>query len=361
MSTTMTARNKAQIRYRILDRCFRDTSKEYTLVDLLNTVNKMLEKSEIPHTVSERQLYSDIAYMKSDAGFGIVLEHYRVPRTDGKGRMRFYSAYRYKDPKFSIEKIPLTHQQLRYVVNFVSSFEASINPDIAPWVKKTVVRVKDWIGGYDARPIFRYDNHEYQGGFRMKEVYDYFRILLESIDTRKAVLVYERSFDVETVHSFHPVYLKQYVNRWVVLGVTNEIPDKIQAIPLDKIYGIEEADVPYIHFRFNPDEYFEDFIGVYDPGGDPVDIHFLAYDWAAYYLANNPVHSSQRFRWVDDNKDKYLDVHLVVKINQELKFTLDRFSDKIKILAPQSFVDQELNSIRNSMKRYGIEEKKSKK
>ena len=39
----MSARNKAQIRYRILDRCFRDTTKDYTLSDLLMTVNRLLE------------------------------------------------------------------------------------------------------------------------------------------------------------------------------------------------------------------------------------------------------------------------------------------------------------------------------
>ena len=166
----MSARNKAQIRYRILDRCFRDTTKDYTLSDLLMTVNRLLETSDIPHTVSERQLYSDIAYMKSDAGYGIVLETNRVSRTDERGRVRMYSAYRYKDPKYSIERIPLSHQQLRYVVNYISSFEASFNPDVAPWASKTVAKMKDWIGTFDGRPILRYDNYAIQGGVRTKEV-----------------------------------------------------------------------------------------------------------------------------------------------------------------------------------------------
>lgn len=358
----MTALNKAQIRYRILDRCFRDTSRDYTLNDLLNTVNKLLEKSEIPHVVSERQLYADIAFMKSEEGFGVVLESFRVPRTNEHGRTRFYSAYRYKDLKFSIQKLPLNHQQLRYVVNFINSFEASINPAIAPWVKKTVARMKDWVGGYDAKPILRYDNHALQGGVRMKEVYDYFRILLEAIDSRKSVLMHVRSYEEETTLCLHPFYLKQFSHRWAVFGVTTDNPNKIEVIPLDKIYGIEESAVPYISHPFDPEEYFEDFIGLSDPGGDPVDIHFLVYGWAAYYLANNPLHSSQRSKWIEgENGEKVLDAHIVVKINEELKFTMDSFFDNIKVLSPQSFVELYTNSIRQSMRHYGIEEMPSKK
>ena len=351
----MSARNKAQIRYRILDRCFRDTTKDYTLSDLLMTVNRLLETSDIPHTVSERQLYSDIAYMKSDAGYGIVLETNRVSRTDERGRVRMYSAYRYKDPKYSIERIPLSHQQLRYVVNFISSFEASFNPDVVPWASKTIAKMKDWIGTFDGHPILRYDNYAIQGGVRTKEVYDYFRILMEAIDSKQSVTIYVKSFEEERVYSFHPIYLKQFVNRWSVLGVTTDNPDKIEVIPLDKIYSIETSAVPFIHYDFDPDEYFEDLIGVNDPGGEAVDIHFYAFDWAAYYLANNPIHSSQRSRWIEKDGQKYLDVHLDVKINLELMFTLNRFFNKIKVLSPQSLVDDLNSSIHETIERYKFE------
>ncbi len=350
----MTAHNKAQLRYKILDKCFRDTTNEYTFSELLDTVNEMLQKTDIPHKVSERQLYSDIAFMKSEEGFGAVIENYRVTRTNEFGRKRVYSAYRYADPKFSIDKIPLSHEQMRFVYAFISSFDASIDPNIEPWVKKIIARMKEWVGNFNAKPILRYDHHEYQGGTRMKEVYDYFRILMEAIDSQKAVQLYVKNFDEIVFYKLHPFFMKQFINRWFVLGVTTEHPDKVESIPLDKIYSVTKCDDPYIQYPFDHDEYFEDIIGVSDPGGNPVDIHFLAYDWAAYYLNNNPVHSSQRSRWIQEGDQKVLDIHLSVKLNKQLKFTLDKFYHCIKILEPQSLVDQSISSIQTAMKRYGL-------
>jgi len=350
----MTVHNKAQLRYRILDKCFRDTNKDYTLNELLQTVNELLKNSEHPHTISERQLYSDIAYMKSDAGFGAEIESYRVGRTDPDGTTRFYAAYRYKDPRYSIERIPLSHQQMRYLQAFISSFDASVNPDIAPWVKKTIAKVRDWIGNFNTKPIFRYDNREYQGGVRMKEVYDFFRLLLEAIDNHKSVLLYVKSFDEEQWYRYHPFYLKQFMNRWHVLGVTTDHPDKVEAIPLDKIYSITLSPDEYINYNFDADEYFEDFIGVTDPGGEPADIHFQLFEWGAYYLWNNPIHASQRAKWIEVDGEKVLDVHISVKINSELTFVLAKFAECIKIISPQAVLDDFRHALQKAISRNGL-------
>jgi len=350
----MTVHNKAQLRYKILDKCLRDSNKDYTLKDLLDTVNLMLQRTAHPHRISERQLYSDMAYLRSESGYGAVIETYRVPRVDPDGRTRFYAAYRYKDPKYSIDKIPLTHQQMRYVQTFISSFDASINSDVAPWAKKTVAKMIDWIGNFDAKPIFRYENNEYQGGVRLREVYDYFRIFLEAIDCRKSVCIVYKNFEEVQTCIIHPFYLKQFMHRWHVMGVTSDKPDKVVAIPLEKIQSTSDCNAPFIPYAFNPDEYFDDFIGVNDPGGEPVDIHLHFFGWGAYYLFNNPIHASQRSKWIEVDGQMVLDVHIVVKVNLELRYTLSKFIDCMRVLSPQEIVDQHLALIQSALRLHSL-------
>ncbi len=350
----MTIHNKAQIRYRILDRCFRDTTKDYTFTELLDVVNKTLAKSELPHTISERQLYSDIAYMKSDSGYGADIVNVRVPRTDEQGRKRFYSAYRYADPRFSIDRLPVSHQQMRFLQAYLCSFEASIDSNVEPWVKKTVSRLCDWVGTFDSRPIMRYDYNSLQGGVRMKEVHEYLRVLMEAIDSRHSIILYLRTYEEDSICHFHPVFMKKYLHRWYVLGVTTENPEQIIDVPLDNIYAIARSEEKYIECRFNPNEYFDDIIGVDNPDTEPVDIHFWAYDWGAYYLHNNPIHSSQRTRWFEENGERVLDVHIHVKINRDLRLTMDKFFECTKILAPQELVDRQIASLKKAMARHEV-------
>lgn len=351
----MPKENKAQIRYRILDVCFRDFTREYTLQELLETVNQKLKSSSHPHKISERQLYSDISFMKSDDGYGAIIDSFRVMRTDSNGGKRLYSAYRYRDPNFSIEKIPMTQKQLRYLQLFISSFESTIDPDLLPWVKKTINSLKRWMGDFDAKPMFRYDSRGYQGGLRVRECYDYFQNILDAIDEHKSVWVMFKSGEIEKAYRFHPCFLKQFCNRWYALGVTTDNPDKVLVIPLDRILDMNVCRDPYINYPFDPDTYFEDFIGVFNPDGECVDVHLRFRGWGAKYFSTNPLHPSQRSKMIDVNGEEMLDVHIEVKINKELQRSLNAVIDCVEVLAPQELVELHKESVRKAMKLNGLD------
>lgn len=350
----MSTQNKAQLRYHILDNCFRDTSAEYTLKELLETVNIRLQKTEHPHKVSERQLYSDIAFMKSPEGYGAEIESYRVVRPDRKGDKRVYSAYRYKDPSYSISKIPLTYNQMRYVQLFLSSFDSTVDPDMTPWIKKTINGMKRWLGNFDAKPAFRSDVHGFQGGVRMRECFEYFRQLLEAIDEKKSMWMLVRVGQEDVIMNYHPFFLKQFYNRWYVLGVTTENPDKIQPVPLDRIYGLNNGYDPYINYPFNPDEYFDDFVGVFDPGGECCDVHLRIRGWGKMYFSTNPMHASQRSKFITVNGEEVLDVHMVLKINEELKHSLNAIMDCVDVIAPQELVDYQNETVKQAAEHLGL-------
>lgn len=100
------------IRCRILDKCFRNPVKHYQIDDLIDACEE-----ELNMNISRRTIYYDIDFMKSIDGWEAPIETLK----DGTRRY-----YRYSDPDFSIDKVPLSEAQLKQIqgaVDLLNSFE----------------------------------------------------------------------------------------------------------------------------------------------------------------------------------------------------------------------------------------------
>ena len=93
----MPTNKNASIRYQALDKCFRDRFHRYYVEDLLEKCEEALYYYNGVGGVSRRQIFEDIKFMESDAGWSIPLEH----KKDGR---KVY--YRYSDSNFSINNPP---------------------------------------------------------------------------------------------------------------------------------------------------------------------------------------------------------------------------------------------------------------
>ena len=105
-SKIMPTNKNASIRYQALEKCFGRTNKKYFIEGLSEACNEALyefngmnKNTGERSSVKRRQIFDDIRYMESEAGWQIQLERLK----EGK---RTY--YRYKDPYFSIKLQPLT-------------------------------------------------------------------------------------------------------------------------------------------------------------------------------------------------------------------------------------------------------------
>src|SRR5688572_20446002 len=95
----MATNKNALVRYKILDRCFRNPGKKYFIDDLIEECEKvLLEIDPQSNGISRRQIFEDIIFMKSAEGWSIELSKLR----EGK---KVY--YRYSNPDFSINNMPL--------------------------------------------------------------------------------------------------------------------------------------------------------------------------------------------------------------------------------------------------------------
>jgi hypothetical protein len=95
----MSINKNALIRYQALDRCFRNTGRMYFWDDLLEECNKAtMDFDPKSEGIQRRQLFDDIRFMESEAGWSIPLSRNRYGR-------KVY--YRYEDLSFSINNQPL--------------------------------------------------------------------------------------------------------------------------------------------------------------------------------------------------------------------------------------------------------------
>ena len=95
----MAITKNALIRYKVLDKCFRNSGRRYFIDDLIQECNNvLLELDPGSDGISLRTIRDDIAFMKSPEGWDIELENLK----EGK---KMY--YRYSDASYSINNMPL--------------------------------------------------------------------------------------------------------------------------------------------------------------------------------------------------------------------------------------------------------------
>lgn len=327
----------AYLRYRTLDKCFRNRGREYQINDLIEACNEAL--SEIypdKDGVSKRQIYNDINFMKSTDGWDAPI----ITIKDGQKRY-----HRYSDPSFSIENMPLTETQLKQIrsaIDMLNHFDGlpqfeCIGDSLA---KLGLVAMKG-----DAKPCFSMDHNEFLLGKEFLEP------LFNAIQYEKVLLIDYQPFGNEVAqYCFHPQFLKQYNNRWYIFGFSEAAPEQIWNLALDRIKGIKASDATYKKMDMNWKEYFDDIIGVTNKADAPVEeIHFLVHGKTAHYIYSKPLHGSQRAHWIDDNT---LDTKIYVKINYELKRALLSYAANITILSPKSLIDEHKKALEKALMQY---------
>jgi predicted DNA-binding transcriptional regulator YafY len=319
----MATNKHAIIRYQTLDKCFRNTVRIYFIEDLMSAcADAIYTYTGIQTTVSRRQIFSDINFMKENEGYLIELDD---QCKDGK---RVY--YRYKDVNFSILNQPMNvreEQQLREALLTLSRFKGMPQFD---WVEELVMKLDTKLNLNDVTSkVIEFDDNKYLIGK------NYISELYESIISKKVLLIHYKSFKTnkEIKINFHPYYLKQYNNRWFVFG-RNHTYNSIQNLSLDRIISIEEAQIEYIENDLvDFSEYFEDIIGVSIEQNPKEKVVLKVEKSLLPYIQTKPLHESQYDKALDEN---YGLVIINVIPNYELESLILSFGERVEVLEPES-------------------------
>lgn len=310
------AQNKnAQIRYKALDKCFSNFYKAFYIDDLIKYCSDVLTEYYLKKTtVSRRQIFDDIDFMRSEAGFDAPIESYK----DGKKVF-----YRYADSEFSILKSPLNPSELNSLNEAMETLSRINNLPGFDWVNTMQAKLNSGINqSQNQRQIISFEDNEFLKGLELLNP------LYHHIANFQTLSIKYRGFksDNESIFNISPYYLKQYNNRWFLFGHSLEL-NIIQNLALDRIIEIKGSRMEFKSCEIDFNEYFEDIIGVSnDLESEPEKILIKLSDNILPYIQSKPIHGSQKLI------GNILEIK--VKLNYELQSVILSYGENMQILEP---------------------------
>lgn len=132
---------------------------------------------------------------------------------------------------------------------------------------------------------------------------------------------------------FYPFYLKEYKGRWYALGFKDGLSG-VYKLPLDRIRDYSYSILPFPDdYTFNPQEYFNDIIGVTRLSGEVKEIKFLVQNRLAPFIRLNPLHHSQKLSFLHENGDMEFTINIIP--NREFYNLIFEYQPYIQILSPR--------------------------
>ena len=323
----MAINKNAILRFRVLDKCFRNPGKKYFIEDLIDLCsNALFDESSLSNGISRRQIFEDIKFMESKNGWNIPLERIR----DGH---RVY--YRYSDLSFSINNQPLNEteeNQLKEALLTLSRFKGM--PQFE-WVDEIAARLDAGLGlSHNTEKIIEFEQNCYLKGL------EFITPIYNSILYKKALIIEYQSFkkDISQSITLHPYFLKQYNNRWYVIG-KNDASQFTMNLALDRITAIEESKKKYITNKsidFN--EYFEDIIGVTFNNEWKVESVVIKVSKELLpYIKTKPIHGSQKLK---EQGSTHALISLDLIPNYELESLILSYGEGVEVLNPKPLRDK---------------------
>lgn len=321
----MPVNRNALIRYRTIDKCLQNRRRKWTIEDLIECCSQALYEYEgIDKDISLRTIRLDLNAMRSDKlGYNAP-----IIVTDKK----YYS---YEDPDYSIANIPLTTQDLsilQEVSHLLKQFKGfSHFSEVSEMVNK--LEDKIYSEQHQQNPVIDFEKNELLAGI------EWLDILYRAIIQQMPLTISYQSFKARQPSEiiFCAYLLKEYRNRWFVLGMKKE-GKEILTLALDRMQSVEPAiQHKFIAPKnFDATTYFNDIIGVTKNIGDTAKlVRFKASRQQAPYIITKPLHPSQQ---LEEKVPDGAIFSITVIPNFELERELLGFGNGLQVLSPESLV-----------------------
>ena len=338
----MSQNKNALIRYKTIDKCLQNRYRQWTLEDLIECCSEALFEYEgRENPISKRTIQMDIQLMRSEKlGYNAPIVVY-----DKK-------YYKYEDEEFSITDIPLTETDMNVLTETVSMLKQFKDFSLFSDVSDILQRLEDKIyaeKSHTKSVIYLDKNDNLKGLHYLDEVY-------QAIIKKIVLVVTYKSFKSreETKFHFHPFILKEFNNRWFLIGKI-KASQPITNLALDRIISIDyDFNFPYLEEDFDAELYYKNVIGVtVNSGLQPRKIELWVDADNAPYVLTKPLHHTQRL--ITENKDKSIIIHLLIVPNYEMERLLLGFGCGIEILKPENLRNRMKKNLEKALAKYEIE------
>ncbi len=335
----MPVNRNALIRYKTIDKCLQNRFRKWTLEDLIDACSDALYEYEgIDKGVSKRTVQSDIQMMRSDKlGYNapiIVLEK---------------KYYTYEDPNYSITNIPLTEQDLGKLTEVVELLRQFKGFSHFRELDGMVQKLEDHVHTQKTkqRPIIDFEKNENLKGLT------YLDGLYQAILHKRVLRIKYQSFKARLPQEFlfHAYLLKEFNNRWFLLGVKGERRD-IMTLALDRIENIETDDsVHYIENEdFDPVKHYKHTVGVTVNEGSKVEtVEIFIDQYNAPYVLTKPLHHTQE---VLEMNEQGVIIRIEVVLNFELERLIFGFAEGMEVIKPERLRKRMMNKFERGMRNY---------
>lgn len=318
----MPVNKEAFIRFRIIDQCLRNKRQAYpNIFDLIRACEEKLGKS-----FSERTLQQDLKTMKEDEALG-----YLAPIRFSK----IHKGYFYEDENYSINSIPLNDQDIEAIEFAASVLQQYRNVGLFAQFDDAVdkifnaISIRNVFKGEDPQQLIQLEKASFFKGS------EWIQTLLTAIKEHLVVEFSYKKFssDEEKTHKVHPYLLKEYRNRWYLIGMIDK-NGYITTFGLDRI---DDLHVITDKFRFNhdfdPKLYFAHAYGITTFEGKPEKVELIFHPQIGKYVLSQPMHETQ-VCLLDNEKE--IKISLEVGITPELISDILSYGDQVKVLKPLS-------------------------
>ena len=325
------------LRYQVLNKCFRNRYREYTIDDLVDECNKALRRMDKPD-VSKRTIQNDINTLEADY-------HIRLNENLRQGRKRLY---RYTDTSYSLPLYRMDDEERNKIEDAIYVLKDFEGEPLYDWVRTILMQIEGGLFDGESSPVVSFQtNLDYTG-------LNHFSKLLQAIIKKRVLKIEYAPFGKDSYSErIYPYHLKQFNDRWYLIAQAVGY-DSLGHYALDRIESFEEISMPFKESDVDFEEYFDDVIGVTVPEHlEPVDVVMRVSNTRFNYIKTKPLHLSQRVISEDKN---HTAISINVKITKELIALIHSFGPDIEIVSPASLRAEITKSIRALNYLYHIDE-----
>ena len=328
----------ALIRYKTIDACLQNRFRKWTLEDLMETCSDAIYEYEgISNGVSKRTIQLDIQNMRSEKlGYNapiVVMDR------------KFYY---YEDKNYSITNSPLTQQDLGTLNEVLDVLKQFKGFGYFEELNGMVTRLEDKLykQQHKGKSYIDFEKNELLKGLKHIDP------LHKAIINKKTIEITYQSFKARLpqIIVFYPYLLKEYRNRWFVLGA-NRKGKATMILALDRIEQFKELNTEKYHkAEFDVSTYFNDVIGVSKMPSQTTQIVVMKIiKEHAPYIITKPMHPSQKIL-KEDSEGTIFSIEVIW--NFELEREILGFGEQIKILSPKRLSGKIQSRLKQSLQKY---------
>ena len=335
----MPAIKNALLRYRIIDRSIRNEYNPYPTKEQLRQaceeeIYGTSEGLHICHSTIEKDI------------FAMRMEH-DAPIAYSKREKGYY----YTNDEFTMDDVPLTEKDISAIKAASTILHQFKSTSLFSQYQFAIDKILD-------RAVTsqqKFSNTENNIQFETLPTIsgnEYLESVLEAIKKRNVLQFeyYNYIKDVKTIRRVHPYLLKEYRNRWYLIG-KSELKNKVITFGLDRISNLQTLENLFtVDSSFNPDYFFQHSIGITVFDEKPQEIIIKTNNILSKYLTSQPLHHSQQLTEIHNNGDHLFSYFLLV--TYELKMTILGYGSDCEVIVPLSLREQIAEEIKKVASKY---------